>query len=173
VSRWILYGFAGLFAVVWFFYYYGEKTAGLVWNAAAPIVRPALAPMRLLAAPAMKIARVLQTPLTVRRARGLLCECESCQTRYVIGTNAVVVTFQQALAQFQGSGSMFVLGGSVSSVPDTVGLIFGESSWPVGGRIRPDGNVIPDEVAAAWRAGERREWQCDRCKRVQEYRWPT
>ena len=174
ISRWILYGIAAAFGVGWFLYYYGTVAAALVWSAATPIVRPVTALVRPLAAPVGKIARAMKAPLTVSRSgRGLLCECERCQTRYVVGTNAVAVTFQQALAAIEGGGSTLILGGPISPVPDKIGMIVGQKSWPSGTRVQPDPDVIPDEIAAAWQTGQIRRWVCDKCKTEQQYRWPA
>ena len=106
------------------------------------------------------------------RAQRVMCVCQRCGTRYVLGVNAVATTAGEAWQGLQSSGG-FDAGSPGGNVPDRIGLIRGGESWPVG--LEPPGpspgNPIPPAILAAQRQPSYRHWTCRQCGTDQAYPW--
>jgi len=106
--------------------------------------------------------------------RPVLCVCRNCETRYVLGHNAVVTTMEDAWRELQIIGSGFSIGTPSFREPDLVALVFGEKSWPEGTPLPlTEGRPIAAAIKESRDRQETRMWRCSKCSEAQEYQWFT
>jgi hypothetical protein len=105
----------------------------------------------------------------------VVCVCNGCGIRYVLGVNAVVVTTERAVRspaqKVEQAGKPFHAPDSLSDSSDSIALKSGEHSWPRDKPVPPSAvGDIPEVVRAAASGSSRRQWSCFECRTVNDYK---
>ena len=122
---------------------------------------------------ASRTARLLAGKGAIKKSMtsAILCVCEECGLRYVLGANAAAVPGEKTVKKLAEKKGVLIVGQPSKGVPDKVSMMEGHESWPEDEDLPEPRDHVSSRITRARDRHESRHWRCEACQRVHKYDW--